>query len=98
MRELKDIRDDVNEIDKKMRELFIKRMKLSREIAEYKNAHGLAIYDPEREAKVIEKNAIELNDEALRSFYLSFLQSNMDISKAYQHMILAKIGAADSQN
>lgn len=96
MRDLKDIRANINEVDEKMRELFTKRMQLSSEVAEYKSAHGLAIHDPARENEVIEKNANKLSDEKLRPYYVSFLRSNMEISKSYQDMLISGMKVAYS--
>ena len=96
MRDLKDIRADINDVDAKMRELFAERMRLAQAVAEYKSAHGLAIHDPARESQVIEKNAKELEDDKLRPYYVNFLQSNMNISKAYQDMIISGMKVAYS--
>lgn len=88
MKDLKDIREEINEIDAKMRELFIKRMNAAAEVAEYKSAHGLPILDKERESRVIEDNASKLGDEQLRPYYVSFLQNNMSNSRSYQNMLM----------
>ena len=96
MRDLKDIRVTINEIDEKMRELFIMRMNAAKEVAEYKNAHGLPILDAAREAEVIEKNASMLEDEKLRPYYVKFLESTMMVSKNYQDMITSGMKVAYS--
>ena len=72
MRELKEIRRTINEIDNEMRALFEKRMHAVREVAEYKQAHGLPIHDPAREEQVIESNALMIDDDTLRPFYVSY--------------------------
>ena len=96
MRDIKDIRADINEIDRQMRALFVERMRLAEEVAEYKRAHGLAVHDPARERDVIEKNKKELDGEVLRPYYESFLQSNMDISRSYQDMLISQASAPSS--
>ena len=88
MRDIKDIRKDINDIDSEMRELFTRRMNAAREVAEYKSAHGLPIFDKEREQEVINCNASKLDDEILRPFYVNFLQSTMDVSKSYQDTLM----------
>lgn len=95
MRELQSIRADINEIDKRMRKLFVERLNLAREIAEYKKAHGLEIYDPQRENQVIEQNTNELEDKTLQPYYLNFLKSNMEISRAYQHTVISESSSDD---
>ena len=95
MRELQSIRADINEIDKRMRKLFLERLSLAREIAEYKKARGLEIYDPQRENQVIEQNTNELEDKSLEPYYLNFLKSNMEISRAYQHTVISESSSDD---
>ena len=87
MRDLKDIRKDIDEIDSEMRNLFVKRMQMAKEVAEYKSAHGLPILDAKREAELIDKNASLLEDDELRPYYVNFLQGNMSVSRGYQDML-----------
>ena len=96
MRELNDIRLDINNVDEKMRDLFVKRMKLSAEVAEYKNERGLAVNDSSRENVVIEKNTERLDDKTLLPYYVSFLKSNMEISKSYQNMLISKANKTEN--
>ena len=50
-------RKAINEIDKKMAELFVERMKAAELVAEHKKEHGLAVLDPVREAELIRANS-----------------------------------------
>ena len=84
MRELKDIRKEITDIDNKMAELFCKRMELVKQVAEYKQICGMPIYDPEREAQVLENGAQRVEDPDMRSYYVNYLKAVMDISKKYQ--------------
>ena len=88
MRELKDLRNEINEIDAEMRELFTKRMKTAKEIAEYKAENSLPVFDEAREREVIEKNASLILDEALYELYVEFLKNNMALSRKYQNTII----------
>ncbi len=88
MTELEKARQIINETDREMARLFEKRMNAVKEVAEYKRLHGLQVCDPQREAEVIRRNSGLIEDEELKSYYVSFLQSNMEISKTYQHRIL----------
>ena len=49
MRDLTEIRQQIDQIDQKMLALFKERMGCSVEVAEYKRGTGKAIYDPVRE-------------------------------------------------
>ena len=65
MRELKDIRKDITEIDNRMAALFCERMELVKQVAEYKQSCGVPVFDPEREAqppKNSEKVSAALSD------------------------------------
>lgn len=77
----------INEIDKEMAELFVKRMEASYEVGQYKLSHGLPVFDPDREAEVLRRNSARVEDETLRSYYVNFLQTCMDLSKSYQRRI-----------
>jgi len=88
MAELESAREIINSVDKQMAELFEKRMAAALKIAEYKKKNGLPVEDLARENEVIEKNLKNLKNEELSSYYVSFLKSNMEISKSYQHRVL----------
>lgn len=87
MDKLEQARLTINEIDKQMAELFEKRLSQMNTVAEYKSEHGLPIFDPVREKEVLNKNSKMVKDETIRSYYINFLQSNMDIAKRYQEML-----------
>ena len=84
MSELKEYRKEITEIDEQMAALFEKRMNTARKIAAYKQDHGLPVRDKLTEAQKIERQKNLIKEEALRSYYVLFLQSVMDISSAYQ--------------
>lgn len=84
MTNLKEIRDKINDLDKEMLDLFTKRMKLSKEVIEYKIKNNLPILDQEREKEVINKNLNNLKNKDLEKYYLEFITNLMNISKEYQ--------------
>ena len=84
MQNLKEIRTKINDIDKEMTDLFIKRMNLSKEVIEYKVKYNLPILDEEREKEVIQNNLNNLKEKDLEKYYLEFIKNLMDISKEYQ--------------
>ena len=87
-------RAEINEIDKEMAELFVRRMKAAERIAAYKEEHALPIFDAAREAEVIASNAnrmLTLTDDAdVCSYYLNFIRNNMALSRAYQHTLMSE--------
>ena len=81
---LKLAREIINSVDKEMAELFAKRMKAAEMVAEYKKEHGLPIYDARREEEILRERSSLIEDEKIREYYVNFLRSNMELSKAYQ--------------
>lgn len=88
MSDIQSARNQINEIDKQMSQLFEKRMQAASAIAQYKKEHGLQIFDPTREAQVIERNSQYVSDLEIRSHYVTFLKNLMDLSKTYQHSLI----------
>ena len=88
MNRLDKAREKINAIDVQMRELFEQRMKAVEEVAEYKLKNNMKIFDPDREAEVIEKNSIKMQNEKLKPYYREYIQAVMDISKSYQESIV----------
>ena len=87
---LKEARQQINEIDAEMAELFVRRMRAVETVAEYKRANGLPILDAAREASLINNNAQRIEDETLRAYYVSFLQRTIELSREYQKELLKK--------
>ncbi len=96
MNSLKQAREDINRIDRAMAALFEERMQAAETIAAYKKEHGLHIYDPVREQEVIERNAAYIEDDTLRAYYVNFLQSTMQVSRAFQDRLMEGMKVAYS--
>lgn len=88
MDKLKIARENINSIDKEMAKLFCQRMTEVKSVAEYKKEHGLPIFDEKREEEIVKANSLFIEDEDLRTYYVNYLKSLMDISKSYQHRLL----------
>ena len=88
MTKLDQARNEINRIDREMARLFCARMDAAREVAAYKKETGMPIFDPTREAQVLESNAALLDRDELCPLYRDFLQSTMDLSKRYQRQLL----------
>lgn len=96
MTELEKARQIINTVDKEMARLFEERMDAVKTVAEYKQKNGLQVTDASREAVVIKKNSAYIKNEDYKSYYINFLQHNMDISKSYQHHLLEGMRVAFS--
>ncbi len=88
MNELELARQDINEIDERIAELFVRRMEASARVLSYKRDNGMPIFDPEREGQVIENGLRRIENGAYRGYYRQLIQLLMDISKDYQRTLL----------
>ena len=87
-KDLLKVRKEINEIDKEMADLFVRRMKAVEEVAEYKKERGLAILDEARENEVIRQNASLVEDDTIRGYYVNFLRDTMAVSRSYQGYLM----------
>ena len=81
--DIKELREQINEIDEKLVELFLKRMEVSAGVAAYKKERGLPVFDAKRERshlQELQEHAVPPMDE----YVLEFFQDVMRLSRAYQ--------------
>lgn len=83
--ELVELRNQIDQIDEKMADLFAQRMRIVKQVGEFKKTNNMPILDKERENIVIEKGNKLIKDENLKKYYQEFLIDLMDISKKYQN-------------
>lgn len=79
MRNLKNVRRDLEKIDRKMRRLFLKRMTLSDEVKDIKTSLNLPFEDKDREDYLKRKYAKDVID--YRKEYLDFLDKIFSLSR-----------------
>lgn len=96
MTELEKARSEINAVDRELAALFARRMDAVKAVAQYKKERGLQILDPAREQEVIARNAALIENEEYRSYFVRFLQANMEISRSMQHRLLDGIRIAFS--
>ena len=90
MLDLGEIRDNIDVIDKQLVELFEKRMRLCKDVAEYKIETGKKVLDPEREnAKLNNITALVQNKENVHAINDLFSQI-MANSRKMQYRLLEK--------
>lgn len=84
--DLKDLRKDIDEIDKQIIDLFQKRMKVASKIADYKRTNNLPVLDSKREREKL--NEISQMGENDFKSYLRVLYSLLfELSRSYQEKI-----------
>lgn len=88
MSNLENARKIINEVDVQLAALFEKRMEAVKMVAEYKKQNNLPVFDENREKEICKKEIEYIKNDELKSYYLEFIQSLMDISKKFQRNIM----------
>lgn len=94
MRELAQIRRELDEIDREMVKLFERRMTLCREVARTKLAQGKPVLDASREAQVLESRAAMLADATLTEAVRALYREMMALSRQEQEKLLREANHA----
>ncbi len=81
--DLKELRTEINEIDEEILKLFLRRMEVAGQVADYKKAHHLPIYQPAREQEILESAAQRAG--GMGSYAKALFACLMELSKQYQH-------------
>jgi len=82
--DLKQIRNDIDNIDTQLVELFRQRMEKSIQVAEYKQAHGLPILNSTREKEVLHKISQQIG-EPFDGYARLLFNTIFDVSKSAQN-------------
>lgn len=84
---LDELRHEINDIDEKLVELFVKRMNVALDVANYKKENGIAVFDGGRERAVLDRVSSLAGGEF--SEYADLLyRTVMDLSRRYQHSVM----------
>lgn len=94
MRDLLELREQIDEIDSTIVELFEKRMAVSEEVAAYKISTGKKVFDKEREREKLEKLSSLAHDDFNRHGVQELFNQIMSMSRKKQYQLLAQNGAA----
>lgn len=81
---LQNLRNEIDEIDKQLVELFEKRMETVLKVAQYKKENNIPILNKIREDEVIENNVKYLKNKGFKRAEAEFLKSVMAISRKAQ--------------
>lgn len=81
--DLSEIRLKIDEIDDKILDLFLERMKLATDVAKYKAEHGMVVFQGDREKFIIDSVKNNSPEELRKSAAFLFMNI-MDISKVSQ--------------
>lgn len=85
MRELLDIRNDIDKVDKQLVKLLEDRFKLVKEVGDYKKVNNLPILDLNREKQVLASKKDLLTKKEEFVHYEKIFQLIMDIAKEIEN-------------
>jgi chorismate mutase/prephenate dehydratase len=87
--ELNELRQQIDEIDRELVSLFIRRMNCSADVAEYKREHGIPVLDASRERALLSKIS-ELSGEEFEGYSRTLYSTILSLSRSYQHRQLGE--------
>ena len=85
MNDLNDFRSKIDGIDDKIAELLVERFAVVKNIAEYKKAHGLEIFQKDREAEVLKKIADKIENQDYKKYIIDIYKTILKTSKSSQY-------------
>ena len=86
MRNLEEIRLEINDIDEKLVKLFTQRMECAKEVGMYKKENNIPILNADREQEILDEMLVKGGEFGYAS---QLLYSNiMELSRALQHNIV----------
>ena len=94
MKDLLELREEIDEIDRDIVELFEKRMAVSEQVAEYKINTGKKVFDRDRERAKMETLTAMAHNDFNRHGIEELFQQIMSMSRKKQYQLLAKSGVA----
>ena len=96
---IEELRQEIDTIDEQLVDLFVKRMGVSAQVAEYKKQNGRAVLDPSRERRLLERVSelagedLESQTRVLYNVILSLSRSHQNHCLGFDSALLEKIRA-----
>ncbi|MBO7166338.1 MAG: chorismate mutase [Kiritimatiellae bacterium] len=87
-KKLDEIRKEINNIDKDLLRLFVRRLEIVQDVAESKKARGLPVFDPVREREILSRVAGEVGPDLENEVSL-FFSTMFSISRSRQREALS---------
>lgn len=86
--DLQTLRKQINETDDQLVPLFLARMNLSAQVADYKRANGLPVRDAKREEELLARLSAQAGD--LAPYVRALYEEILTLSRDYQEELLKK--------
>ncbi len=94
MKDLLELRDQIDKIDRQIVSLFEERMQISEEVAKYKIANGRKVFDKDRERSKLDTLTGLAHSDFNRHGVAELFQQIMSMSRKLQYQLLSESGAA----
>lgn len=88
MKDLSQLRQEIDTIDRQLVALFEQRMAVTRQVGEYKLSQGLPVLDRGREEQVLAGKVSLLQDKSLTADVIDLFEAIMTISRRQQQKLL----------
>ncbi|MCD7774194.1 MAG: chorismate mutase [Clostridiales bacterium] len=85
--DIKELRQQINDIDTELTELFNRRMNVSLEVAKYKSENNMPVLDKTREREVMER-AAAASDPDVQNYTRILYSDIFNMSRSYQHKVI----------
>lgn len=82
MKDLSQIRTEIDSIDSQLIELFKRRMDCSKAVAEYKKANGIPVYNAQREEEILKE--VEQKGGEYGKYAGEFFEKILELSRELQ--------------
>ena len=94
MKDLLELREEIDKVDKQIVALFEERMQISEDVAKYKIANGKKVFDKDRERSKLETLKGLADNDFKRHGIEELFQQIMSMSRKLQYQLLTENGAA----
>lgn len=92
MRDLNEIRGQIDEVDQKLVDLYAQRMQLTEQVADYKISTGRKVFDKEREEEKLARVSSMVETPYLKKGVEELFEQLMSMSRKRQYQLMVKKG------
>ena len=85
--DLDELRKEIDKTDKEIVDAFVRRMKISGEIAEYKKLHEIPVFDSEREKQKLDE-VRQLSEDEFSGYVKNLYAGIFKLSRDYQQSLM----------
>lgn len=82
---LSEYRKEIDEIDEKIKDLFMRRMEIVLKVKEYKLVNNIDVLDKGREEEILKRLLSNYSDDTTIDYYEKLIKYMFTLSKDYQN-------------